>query len=52
MPAEDGRRSEEDEMPPPGRVELCNDQSERSIRAFEVRPGARAERDLKLVGQA
>jgi hypothetical protein len=51
VPAEDGLRSDEDEMPPPGRVELSNDQPEESIPALEVRPRARAERDLELVAQ-
>jgi hypothetical protein len=36
-------------MSPPGRVELSNDQPEESIPALEVRPRARAERDLELV---
>ena len=36
-------------MPPPGRVELSNDQPEESILA--LRPRARAERDLELVAQ-
>ena len=51
MPAEDGLRSDEDEMPPPGRVEPSYHQSEKSIPAIEVRPRARAERDLELVAQ-
>jgi len=38
-------------MPPPGRVEPSNDQPEDSIAALEVRPRARAERDLELVAQ-
>ena len=38
-------------MPPPGRVELSNDQPEESIPALEVWPPARAERDLELVAQ-
>ena len=38
-------------MPPPGRVELPNDQPEESIPALEVRPRASAERDLELVAQ-
>jgi hypothetical protein len=51
VPTEDGLRSDEDEMPPPGRVELSNDQPEESIPALEVRPRSRAERDLELVAQ-
>ena len=51
MPAEDGLRSDEDEMPPPGPVELSNDQPEESIPALEMRSRARAERDLELVAQ-
>ena len=38
-------------MPPPGRVEPSDDQPEESIPALEVRPRARAERDLELVAQ-
>ena len=39
-------------MPPSGRVELSNDQPEEPpIPALEVRPRARAERDLELVAQ-
>jgi hypothetical protein len=38
-------------MPPPGRVELSKDQPEESIPAIEVRPRARAERDLELLAQ-
>src|ERR1700682_3094264 len=37
MPAEDGLRSDEDEIPPPDRVEPSNDQPEDSIAALEVR---------------
>jgi hypothetical protein len=51
MPAEDGLRSDEDEMPPPGGVEPSNDQPEESMPALEVRPLAKAERDLELVAQ-
>ena len=51
MPAEEGLRSDEDEMPPPGRVEPSNDQPEESIPALKVWPRARAERDLELVAQ-
>jgi hypothetical protein len=51
VPAEDSLRSEDDELPPPGRVEPSNDQPEESIPALEVRPLARAERDLELVAQ-
>ena len=38
-------------MPPPGRVELSNDQPEESIPGLEVRPRARTERDLELMAQ-
>ena len=38
-------------MPPPGQVEPSNDQPKDSIAALEVRPRARAERDLELVAQ-
>ena len=38
-------------MSPPGREEPSNDQPEESIPALEVRPRARAERDLELVAQ-
>ena len=51
MPTDDSLRSDEDEMPPPGREEPPNDQPEESISALEVRPRARAERDLELVAQ-
>ena len=51
MPAEDGLRSDEDEMPPLGREEPSNDQPEESIHGLEVRSRARAERDLELVAQ-
>ena len=38
-------------MSPPGREEPSNDQPEESIPGLEVRPPARAERDLELVAQ-
>ncbi len=38
-------------MPSPGRVEPSYHQPEESIPAIEVRPRARAERDLELVAQ-
>jgi hypothetical protein len=38
-------------MPSQGRVEPSHDQPEESIPALEVRPLARAERDLELVAQ-
>jgi hypothetical protein len=46
-----GLRSDEDEMSPPGRVEPSNGQPEESIPALEVRPRARAERDVELMAQ-
>jgi hypothetical protein len=49
VPAEDGLRSDEDEMPPPGREEPAKDQPEESTYGLEVRPRARRERDLELV---
>ena len=51
MPAEDGLRSDEDEMPPPGREESSEDQPEESIPCLQVQPRARAQRDLELVAQ-
>jgi hypothetical protein len=51
VPAEDGLRSDEDEMSPPVREEPSNDQPEESIPDLEVRPGARTERDLELMAQ-
>lgn len=51
MLAEDGLRADEDEMPPPVRIEPSNDQPEESISATEVRPRSRAERDLELVAR-
>jgi hypothetical protein len=51
VPSEDGLRSDEDEMPPPARVESSNDQPEESIHGLHVRPRARAERDLELVAK-
>ena len=51
MPAEDGLRSDEDEMPPPARVESPNHEPEESILAPESGPGPRAEGDLQLVAQ-
>ena len=38
-------------MPPPGLAELPNGQPEESIPGVELRPRARAERDLELVAQ-
>ena len=51
MPAEDGLRSDQDQMLLPGRVESPNHEPEESIRALEWRPGPRAEGDLELVAQ-
>ncbi len=44
VPADYGLYSDQDEMPPPSRVEPSNDQPEESMRA-------RAEGDLELVAQ-
>ena len=51
MPAEDGLRSDQHEMPLPAWVEPSNDQPEETILALEVPSRARPERDLELVAQ-
>jgi hypothetical protein len=49
VPAEDGLRADQDQMPPPFWVEPSEQQPEESIPGLQVWMGARAERDLELM---
>ena len=51
MPAKDGLRPDQDEVPPPSQEESSSEEPEEAIGGLEMRTRTRAEGDVELMAQ-